>query len=347
MYAFLRAPSSHNPPARGDSRNNRITSRYNMEDQLSSGPTHRSFVQQIQQNPRLMIDTESDSDSEEEYDEDSDDDIGDDEDDNDGDEGGDDEEDMEEVEEEKQEAPIETKESLQKLTVVALKQRLRELGLTMTGRKADLIDRLLGGEKKTEKVKEWKKSKAKAFLAKLIAEKSSLVHTMTAEEIYTSHPWFQNYPLGKFKTYLQTLQTAAEKLRSAVRDDNKEIEAELIAFPRQEMTIRGYPYWHIHPARALLEMDVKNGKTDEMKPYELWETRVEYGDFPELVFCGHVHQEKRRQREEAGWVAKRNKKAQQMHEKEVMENKESWGAQQHSREVDKLCEMWEGMGQLE
>ena len=53
---------------------------------------------------------------------------------------------------------------LQALTVEKLKVKLKERGLKVSGRKQELIDRLLGREvPKTNKV-EWKKSKAKCLL---------------------------------------------------------------------------------------------------------------------------------------------------------------------------------------
>lgn len=167
---------------------------------------------------------------------------------------------------------------------------------------------------------------------------------MTAEEIYKSHPWFQLYPLKNFKTNIKTLQKASAKLKKIVREDEKEIWSELIAFPRSELTCRGYPFWHIHPAQKLLEKDVKEGKADRMKPKELWSTQAEYQKFPELVFCHHVHQEKRRQNEERGMIVKRNKKGRKMHEKEAGANKESWDNMQINQDINNLITQWEKMG---
>ena len=57
---------------------------------------------------------------------------------------------------------------LQALTVEKLKVKLKERGLKVSGRKQELIDRLLGREvPKTNKV-EWKKSKVKCLLQKLL-----------------------------------------------------------------------------------------------------------------------------------------------------------------------------------
>lgn len=285
--------------------------------------TNNFIFSHLRPNPRLQVDIESDSDSDPES----------------GSEGEEEKEEYDDVELPSQPSRDEenngTEEELNKLTVIKLKERFRQLELPVSGRKNELIDRLMGRGKTTGNVKEWRKSKAKSFLVKLIEDENSKVHKMTAEEIYKSHDWFQNYSFAKFKTYLRTIQAADVYLKNVVDDDEREIWSELIAFPRGEMTVRGYPFWHIHAARDLLEKDVRCGNADEIKPKELWEARVEYQAFPELVFCHHVHQEKRQQREEPGWVDKRNKKARKMHEDEVMSNKESWDVQ-HTNTIQRV-----------
>jgi hypothetical protein len=213
--------------------------------------------------------------------------------------------------------------------------------MPVSGRKQELIDRLLG--RGPTKVTDWKKSKAKVILSSLIDDENSSVHRMTAEEIHNSHPLFKTYKLEKFKGYLETLQKAAENLRNIVREDEREIWSELIAFPRAEMTIRGYPFWDTHDARDLLEKDVKDGKANRLAPSELRKTREEYKEFPPLVFCRHVQQERRRQREPSGWVVKRNKKARKMLEKEVSEEKNKWEEEKYKNDIKELCAVWEDM----
>ena len=248
----------------------------------------------------------------------------------------------EEEEEEEEEEGGATEEDLKRLTVAELKKRLKELQLPVSGKKAVLINRLLGREKSTAKVTEWKKSKAKVLLSKLISDEKSKIHTMTPVQIHKSHPWFCVYNFGKFKGYLETIQGANEKLRNIVKQDEEDILSELTAFPRKEVTNRGIPFWDSHIARALLEKDVRDGKAEEMKPKMLWKSRREYKDFPEEIFSKHVHQEKRRQREEPGWIIKRNKKALKTHEDELIKTKAGWDSQQHQQHFDKMCEMWEG-----
>ena len=146
---------------------------------------------------------------------------------------------------------------------------------------------------------------------------------MTSEDVYNSHDWFQNYTSGKFEPYLESLISAAKKLQVIVREDEQEVWSKLIVFPRGELNVRSYHFWHIHPACVLLEADIRSGLAgaDEMEPKDLWGTRVEYQTFPELVFFHHVHQEERRQCKERGHVMKRNKKARKIHEDEKLLSK--------------------------
>jgi hypothetical protein len=236
----------------------------------------------------------------------------------------------------------ETAEYLSGLTVEVLKVRLRKKGMKLGGKKSELIDRLMGRGK--PEVKEWKKSDARRLLVKLFKDKKSRVHRMTDEGIHESVPLFEAYPLPKFKEYLKGVRETAAELREIIAMNEREIWEEELAFPRGEKTCRGYPFWRTHSARPLLEKDIKSGKAADMKPKILWGSRKEYMEFPPDVFRGHIYQEKRRQREGPGYVAKRNKEAQKMHDEEVNAMKEEWDLKQQDRqeiELQKLCENWE------
>ncbi|KAL7539090.1 hypothetical protein ACHAWF_006291, partial [Thalassiosira exigua] len=234
-----------------------------------------------------------------------------------------------------------SEEYFKSLTVAALKEELRKRGLRIGGNKHDLIERLMGRD---VKVVAWKNSHARLLLNKLFRDDKSFVHRMTAEEIHASNPLFKNYPLPKFKDYLKGIKEVAAKESEIVKMNEKEIWQDELAFPRKEMTCRGYPFWDTHPARALLEEDIKSGNTEKEEPKKVWESRAEYMQFPLHVFRGHIYQEMRRQRERPGWVVKRNKKALKMHEKEVNALKTVWDVKQQDLEEDelqKMCEQWE------
>ena len=113
-------------------------------------------------------------------------------------------------------------------------------------------------------------------------------------------------------------------------------------FPRQPNTIRGYPHWDGHPASNLLEKDVKDG-TAEMKPSALYDTKDEHKQFPIEVFRDHIYQEKRKQREEAGWVFRRNNKGHKKHEAKVKAMADDWDQIQYKKDYNSVCEMMSQM----
>jgi len=120
----------------------------------------------------------------------------------------------------------------------------------------------------------------------LFEDAKSKVYSMTNKEIYDSHPWFQNYPFEKFVSYVERIKSAATNLQKVVAQDEIDIWRELIAHPRGEVTVHGYPFWDTHSASALLEADIRNGIAEEdgMKPKQFWESRQEYWSFHWMFF---------------------------------------------------------------
>lgn len=98
------------------------------------------------------------------------------------------------------------------------------------------------------------------------------------------------------------------------------IKEELERFPRPINTNRGEPFGDNHPAKLLLREDVKACQHLEMKPVLLHQTRSEYKAFSLKTFLQYIYQEKRHRKELPMRVSRRNKKAQDKHDKEVKEN---------------------------
>lgn len=197
------------------------------------------------------------------------------------------------------------------------------LGLKKSGKKIELIDRILGREVVEDKPK-WKNSKARALLVKLLMDKDSNVHNMTWQQIHSSHEWFSEFDAKSFKKYVKDLRKANPKKMAIINEDNRIIGAELMRFPRPDKTLRGEPFWDTHPSKLLLRADLKAGKHLEMKPRKLRQSRPEYQAFSLKTFRRHIYQEKRHQKELPLRVHRRNKKAKYKYEKEVKENATSW-----------------------
>ena len=166
---------------------------------------------------------------------------------------------------------------------------------------------------------EWKNSDGKKFLRKELWDISSPYHSMSIKDIHSSDARFSVYPLKNFTTNFKNLKKKVDGLRVQVDFDDRAVLQHMKSYPRSSHTKRGYPHWNSHPAKQHLEDDVYNKIADTMLPSQLWMTRQSYQDFPQDIFCVRVHAEKRKQREQTFWVAKRNKTAMQRHLKEAAE----------------------------
>jgi hypothetical protein len=233
-----------------------------------------------------------------------------------------------------------SEEELKKLTNDQLKMRLKALGLKVSGNKSELIERLLNPHlhRKKKKLVDWKKSRAKALLNKLLHDRESRLHKMTAREIHESHPWFQEYPFDRFKENVANLKKQVQESWAIIDRDIEIVREELRNFPQSCEGNRGYPRWDKHPAKQLLRQDIKAGKYNLGEAQKFQTTRAEYLCFPLHVFRDHIHQERRRQREMPMKVVQRNKKAQKMHQKEVEEEEERWAAdERYRRDLDDIA----------
>jgi hypothetical protein len=257
-----------------------------------------------------------------------------------------DEEEDDDDEEPTEEEKKPTEEELVKLTNAKLKDLLKAKSLKVTGRKAELIDRLLGREMPTvrkKKIPKWVGSKARAGLLRMLKDKKSHVHKKTPAELYESDPAFKDYEYENFKTNLRTLRALAKTQNEIIKMNDHEIWKESIACPRNETTLRGHIHWDTSAAPSLLREDVISGMAEKIKPKALHQSRAEYRVFPLDTFRKHIFQEKRFQREEKGFQHMRNKKGLKNRTKESHAMKKQWEA----RLVEKdLAEMLESYGNM-
>ncbi len=227
----------------------------------------------------------------------------------------------------------ESEEELMSYKVAQLKIKLAERGLIQTGRKPELIKRLLNPQpsdfKSKPKIEPWKTSKAKALLIRLLRDKTSTFHHLTREKAWESSEWFKIYPKDRFISNMKNLKRSLEARELIVASDNKIIEAEISSLCMLNLvTVREYPLWHDNDASRLLEKDLKDDLKKGMTPLELQQTREEYLAFPCDVFRKHIYQEVRKQREMPMKIAKRNKLAETQHKQVVDEEAARWHAEQ-------------------
>jgi hypothetical protein len=178
--------------------------------------------------------------------------------------------------------------------------------------------------KTTKKPEPWQSSLAKAFLLKLLKDPNAPLEGKSDEEIFKLHPVFEGYKFDNFKTNMKSLKEKVENDRRMAMIETEMFESDMKLYNRKELTVGGYPFWHLHPSSALLEKDVEDGIAYQIAPKELRLTREEYQEFPPKIFVNHIHQAKRKHREGAFWAHKRNMKGLRKHNEEVKRMKRDW-----------------------
>lgn len=170
----------------------------------------------------------------------------------------------------------------------------------------------------------WRGSKEKMMLYGIIYDDGSILYSTSPEELYKSHPGFKQWEFDRFEANLKRLAKVVEKDKKNLAFEEEAFKHEQNHFPQNDLGNRGYPLWGYHSANRLIKEDVKSGLAYRIKPSELRLMRDEYQKFPGVVFLGHVHQEKRSQREAGYWISKRNKDAAFKQEEEVENMKKEW-----------------------
>ena len=196
----------------------------------------------------------------------------------------------------------------------------KKMGVVLPKNKKEKKER--GNKKKSGP--SWRGSKEKMMLYGIIDDDGSILCSTSPEELYKSHPGFQQWELEQFEAYLKRLAKVVKKDKKNLAFEEKAFQHEQNHFPQNDLGNRGYPLWGYHSANSLMKEDVKSGLAYRIKPSELRMMRDEYQQFPGVVFLGHVHQEKRSQREAGYWMSKRNKDAGFKLEEEAENEKKEW-----------------------
>ena len=177
------------------------------------------------------------------------------------------------------------------------------------------------------------------FLLYMNKSNSQTVSSMSAEEIWQSHPLFQKYELEQFKKYNTKMKGLTSKRRRLLDEEEDAYQKEMLSCPKKEATSRGYPFWNCHPAADLLKEDEIVGAAKRMKPIKIWESRPEYQDFPLYIFRKHIYQERSKQLASPFWQHRRNKMAMKQVE-EAQELMKDWHQTQSSQGVDGIVQEW-------
>ena len=95
---------------------------------------------------------------------------------------------------------------------------------------------------------------------------------------------------GVFTRRLLTLRKQFQEGQSRAQDDLNAFNIAKTNHPPPPLNHRGEPQWNGSEAQRLLEIDMSDKKHFDLKPEDLWETRVEYKQFYLETFRNHIHQ---------------------------------------------------------
>ena len=173
--------------------------------------------------------------------------------------------------------------SLHNLKVNQIKFLLREKSLPVSGKKAELIERLKNGSdgkklKRMQKPKPWQHSAAKKELKWALLDPKSAIHHMSVEEIKSSNEQYKQY--SKFAKYYKDVKGCVDAEIAQVKLDDVAAEQHIKNNPRNKFNRRGYPHSDTHVAKSMLEQDVANKKHEQMTPRHFRKTRGAYEEFP-------------------------------------------------------------------
>ena len=181
-------------------------------------------------------------------------------------------------------------------TIVELKEILRARKQKVGGKKAVLVNRILGLEEK--KLDSIQNSRAARLLRRDIYEGNDLHDSnndhepLEPEAVYHTRAVYREYPLEAFSALLDELRAAhLEQKKLAANDD--ELVLEQLEFIGGMATTdnRGFTSWPNHPGRKLLQEDIANEQQKKMKPDELRLSRPEYWDLSKKEFRKRIDQE--------------------------------------------------------
>ena len=180
------------------------------------------------------------------------------------------------------------------------------------------------------------------FLLYMSPKKHRKINNMSGEQIWSSHPLFQQYDIEKFKNWNKSMIKLTSKRQDHLVEEEEAFRKDMLAIPISKKTSRNVPFWYNHAASELLEEDVRNDTSKRMKPKQLWESRDEYLDFPLSVFRKHIYQERSKQLAAPCWQHRRNQMAQKKKMEEAQKVEKEWHRIQWDGDMNNLVKEWGG-----
>lgn len=141
----------------------------------------------------------------------------------------------------------------------------------------------------------WGKSEAKKLLAKDIIE-GHVTEDMKWQDVFWYRPEYSTTTHHLFSGRLKRLFKQISDAEKRAASDDAALAHDRALFPIASHNYRGELRWEGSAAQAWLKLDVRDGKHNQQKPKELYETRAAYREFPLTVFRVHIFQEVRFQK---------------------------------------------------
>ena len=149
------------------------------------------------------------------------------------------------------------------------------------------------------KTPQWKSSKAKKRLAKMILEDNSIPLDPTATDytevfdIVKDHrdfagKWDQE---DKFERRLKSIQESLSRKITRAEDDKAALLHDRQIKPKPTHNHLGQPRWEGSAAETFLKRDLVRGKDLNISLEEFYHSRMEYEVFEYSIFTKHIDQE--------------------------------------------------------
>jgi len=201
-------------------------------------------------------------------------------------------------------------------------------------------------KKKSSETEPWYTSSKKTCLGytllhDMYLNQPNIINHMTAEEIWTSQPEFQKYPLDDFKRYNKSMKILVSKKVVRAATEEAIFQEDMRNYQHKQITCRGTLFWGENAAKKMLIKDVENGIGRAMKTKELWESRKEYQAFPYEFFRKRVYEVRQKALATPYWQVKRNKNGREQHRLQTNRMREEWAM---DVEIEKMTDMFKRVG---
>jgi hypothetical protein len=148
---------------------------------------------------------------------------------------------------------------------------------------------------------DWAHSDAKHILVECLKNGEIPLDSeeMAPSVVYLQRAEFAEFPYEQFRDRLRHLRKKITSCKNRTSFDVAALKHDRKTHPKKATNHRDEPRWEGSKAEQYLKHDVENGKQDTMKPEALYNSRIEYKDYPLVVFRKHIYQEEKRRKFEA------------------------------------------------